>query len=342
MAGLWSGTCLLADFSYEQTSKVTGGAMAGMMKFAGAFSKQAREPMKTTVAVKGDRMAHISSMSVQIIDLAKETMTNIDFQKKTYSVLTFAQLTEAMNQMNSKIRDEQGNETTELTFKASVKETGQKRNVAGMDARQVILTMEMEGTDKKTGQKAVAMTMTSDMWLAPGVAGYDEVRDFYKRMAQKMSWAPSMGMMAPAGSQKGMAEMMKEMSKLDGVPVFQVINMGGAGMPPGQQGAAQQQSQQPQQQQQAEQQSSGGALGRLAGGKLGGFGGFGRKKKQDDQPAAEQSGSSQSAAAPQGAPGSLMEMTTELSAFSTSAVDASKFEVPAGFKQVESDMLKRR
>jgi hypothetical protein len=35
-----------------------------------------------------------------------------------------------------------------------------------------------------------------------------------------------------------------------------------------------------------------------------------------------------------------MEMTTELSGFSSGAVDASKFEVPAGFKQVESPMLK--
>ena len=52
--------CLPAfgDFSYEQTAKLTGGMLAGMMKFAGVFSKQAREPMVTTVAVKGDRMLH--------------------------------------------------------------------------------------------------------------------------------------------------------------------------------------------------------------------------------------------------------------------------------------------
>ena len=47
---------LLADFSYEQTSKITGGAIAGMMKVVGAFSRQAREPIRSTVAVKGDRM----------------------------------------------------------------------------------------------------------------------------------------------------------------------------------------------------------------------------------------------------------------------------------------------
>ena len=29
------------------------------------------------------------------------------------------------------------------------------------------------------------------MWLAPKVAGYNEITDFYKRMAQKLNWAPT-------------------------------------------------------------------------------------------------------------------------------------------------------
>ena len=37
-------------------------------------------------------------------------------------------------------------------------------------------------------------------------------------------------------------------------------------------------------------------------------------------------------------PGALIEMTTEMSGFSAAAVDASQFEVPAGFKKVESDL----
>ncbi len=343
---LWSGTGLLADFSYDQTTKITGGMMAGMMKFAGAFSKQAREPMKSTMAVKGDRMAHIMGNSAQIIDLGKQTVTHIDFQKKTYSVLTFEEYSKAIEALSTKMRNEKGEEAMDLNMKASVKETGEKRNVAGMDARQVILTIEMEGTDKKTGKQGVFMTMTSDMWLAP-VAGYEEVREFYKRMSQKINWAPSMGMMAPQGSAKGFAEMAKEMSKLDGVPVYQVMKMGSATPPPGQEsaGAAAPPQQQPApQEQQAEQEkpSSGGALGRLAGGRLGGLGGFGRKKKQEDQQqaSAQSSGGQASGNAQQGAPGSLIEMTSEFSAFSTASVDASKFDVPAGFKQVESEMLK--
>jgi hypothetical protein len=36
-----------------------------------------------------------------------------------------------------------------------------------------------------------------------------------------------------------------------------------------------------------------------------------------------------------------MELTTELTSFSSGAADSSKFEVPAGFKQVEHDMAKQ-
>jgi hypothetical protein len=297
---------------------MTGGAMAGLMR---TFSKQAREPIKMSIAVKGDRMVSVSPTTGSIIDLDKETMTQIDFQKKTYSVLTFAQFAESLNQATKRNEGE-------LTIKPSLKETGQKRMVAGMDARQVILTMEMEGTDKKTGKQSTVMTITSDMWVAANVPGYEEVRNFYKRMIAKMNWAPSMGMMAP-GSAKGMTEMMKEMSKINGVPVYQTVKMGSAmGAQPGAEGAAPEQQQQQGQQAEAEK-SSGGALGRLGG--LGGLGGFGRKKKQEDQAGAK--------GGPAGS-GSLMEFTSETGGFSTAPVDPSKFSVPAGFKQVEGDLLK--
>jgi hypothetical protein len=53
-----AGSSLLADFTYQETSTITGGAMLSMMKLAGVFSKQAREPIQSTIAVKGDKMVH--------------------------------------------------------------------------------------------------------------------------------------------------------------------------------------------------------------------------------------------------------------------------------------------
>ena len=216
-------SCLRADFSYEQTSRMTGGMMAGVMKIAGAFSKQAREPIRSTVLVKGNRMAKLDARSGHIIDVDKETITEIDFERRTYSVITFAQMAEALKQLEAKMKSEKGDEQADISVKASVKETGQSKPISGVDTREVILTLEMEGTDKKSGQRSVFMVMTADMWMGQH-AGYSEVRDLYQRMAQKLNWTPGGGMFAQgqSGIMRGMADLQKEASKLEGVPVYQV------------------------------------------------------------------------------------------------------------------------
>jgi hypothetical protein len=338
---VFSSTWLRADFSMEQTSQITGGMLAGMMKMAGAFTRQAREPMHTTVAVKGDRMVHLSAQRAQIIDLGKETITSVDFQRKTYSVMTFAQMKQALADLSARMRGNK-QDGADVKFKVSVNPTGQTKQIAGVDTRETILKIEMEGSDPNTGQTGT-MTMTSDMWLVPKVAGYEEVTNFHRRMAQKLDWAPGGGMMmAHPDIAKAMSELYKQSGSLDGIPVYQIVKMGAAGAgaappagtqaPPPQQAGAQDNPP-----------SAESALGAALGGKLGRFGGLGRKKKQDAPPADQASSApaSEPATAPQGdASGALMEMTMEASGFSSAAVDSARFDVPDGFKQVEPEMLK--
>jgi hypothetical protein len=79
------------------------------------------------------------------------------------------------------------------------------------------------------------------------------------------------------------------------------------------------------------------ALGRMGriGGIGGGLGGLRRNKK----PAETQTSNSGSASGNL-VPATTMEMTMEVVSFSRGAVDGSKFDVPAGYKQVESEMKK--
>jgi hypothetical protein len=142
--------------------------MAGMVKFAGAFSKQAREPMRSTVLVKGDRMAMVSGDRINVIDLNKETFTDIDLKNKTYATITFADMKAAMVKMQEKMK---GNNDADFSFSADVKNTGASRVVNGMEAKQTVLTLKMEGTDKKSGNK-MNMVVASDMWTrSPWSAG---------------------------------------------------------------------------------------------------------------------------------------------------------------------------
>ena len=348
-----SAVGLKADFTYEQSSQITGGMMAAAMKMAGAFSKTAREPIKTTFMVQGNRMVTLSRDSANITDLDKETITDVNFQKKTYSVMTFAQMAQAMQELSQKMKQSDA----QVDFKASVKDGEQTKLISGLNTKLVILTLEMENTDPKTGQKGT-MVVTSEMWMAPTVPGYNEVRDFHMRMAKKLNWTPGggVGAMGGAGVTQGMKGLYTEAAKLEGVPVLQVTRMGMKGEAYDQaneQKAASQnereQSPKPNAGEAASNQAAGRLGGGLAGGVmggLGGLGGFGRKKKTEPAkeptpppppPPVEQA---KAQPAPAGAPGSLMVMNTELSSFAPSA-DATKFQVPAGFKQVESEMLKR-
>ena len=72
---------LFADYTYQETTQLTGGSMLHTMKMMGAFSSQAKkagDPVVSTVYIKGNRMAKVTPDGIEIIDLDKETMTHVD------------------------------------------------------------------------------------------------------------------------------------------------------------------------------------------------------------------------------------------------------------------------
>src|SRR5262245_57973916 len=111
---LFVPSVLWADFSYTQTTKVTGGSLLNMTRFMpGAGSL--REPQTHTIAVKGGKMATYDNNTATIIDADGETMTQIDFKKKQYSVITFNEMKQAfqamqqqMQQMQAQLQQAQG------------------------------------------------------------------------------------------------------------------------------------------------------------------------------------------------------------------------------------------
>jgi hypothetical protein len=350
-----SAVLMRADFTYTETTQMTGGSLAAMMQSLGPLAGRAREPIVSTHIVKGNRMATISRDTVSITDLDKETITTIDNGKKQYTVMTFAEMKqrmqEGMQRMQGRQKGKDG-EDVQANFKVSAKATGQTKTVQGLTAKEMVITMTMEMADAKSGQ-AGTMDFVTDSWVAP-LPGYDEVREFHKRMAVKMGAMFGSGMQqiaqmnaGQANMGKGMEEIAKEMQKLDGIPVESTVKMGGAGNrnaaapppPPPSSNAGTCSADAPSQQPQKSSQTPAGALAGALGGRLGGFGGLGRRPKED-QPAPAQT-QSQSGCTPApaaggaAASGALMEMTTTLTSFSPASADNTKFEIPAGYKQVE-------
>jgi hypothetical protein len=349
---LASSTFAFADFQYSETTTITGGSIVGMMKMAGTFSKQARqanEPINSTVVIQGNRMARISTNYSEIVDLDKETITHIDNLKKTYTVMTFEEMRQHIAEAARKSRERQqgrndsqatANPDEKLDFHVNVRNTSNTKEVAGLKASEAILTMAVDAQNTKTGEKG-NLAITNDMWMAPEVPGYAEVRDFQKRYALKMgamfneSVSPAMLASMQPGSSQGMGELAKEMSKLKGTPVLQIMRLGSTtnGQPlPAASEAPLPESNAPAMPSAGDvaKESVTSSISSKLGG-LGGLGGFGHKKKKEE-PAPEQK--SGAAAQPQSAV--LIESKTELTSFSRDKVDATKFNVPAGYKQVES------
>jgi hypothetical protein len=340
---------LHADFTYTETTQITGGSMLGLMKMAGAFSRQARQagdPIVSTVAIKGNRMAHINPTSTEIIDLDAETITTIDTLKRQYTVVTFEQMKQQIAAAAAKMKEQQQKtqattpqqpSTTDVKFQIHVRNTEQAKEVSGLSTKESILTMNMDATDKSSGQTG-SLAMTNDMWLAPEIPGYDEVKEFYRKFAVKMgtvfSSAINPAMLAQyQGASKGMADMAEEMSKLKGTPVLQVMRMGmttdgtplpaasEAPLPPTPAGPVM-----PSAGDVAKQSASSAISSKLGGFGLGGFG----KKKADPPPPDPPSATT----ATQPTSSVLMETNTQMGNFSRTVNDAS-FAIPAGFKLVQ-------
>jgi hypothetical protein len=193
------------------------------------------------------------------------------------------------------------------------------------------------------------------------MAGVD-MSAFKAQMAQMSQMKQNPGMAQMFGSQPGsaeaMAEMQKEMAKLKGTRIMEVTRMGGSGTGPG---AAQNSAQTTAPAAAAPTPSAGSVAGQVAGetaaqtaageaGRLGVFGnalgssalGAFHKKKAATPPPAP-AATATATATPAAAGGTqttssavLMEMTMQKSNFSQETVPSSAFQVPAGFKKVES------
>lgn len=356
-----------AEFSYVEKAEVTGGAIKRMMGMFGRFAKGMNAPIVTTHSYSGGKMATVNEKTREIWDVNAETITHIDVDKKEYATITFAEFAQVTTAMAEKMSEalNQGKKDmadASAKWKASFDKNGQTRQVAGVSANGGTMKLELEGTDRKTGQSGV-MKMDIDMWMGK-VPGWEVKQAFDKRMGEKLvaKAGPQMQAFAQAGpaAMEAMKEAGRKMSELGEMQLASVTRMYSdgpmmAGMPPESAPASGGKS------------SSGGGesigqvvkeeatreaeyeAARRAGGRLGGLGGRlgGRlgglaSRRQKEQPAPEQQPKAEEKAAAPAAPagpGVLMELTSEVISYSSSA-DPAAFTVPAGFKQVEHPMKK--
>jgi hypothetical protein len=233
------GSPLAAEVKTREKSLIKFEGMLG--RVVGMFGgKAAKEGIVSTTAVKGDRKASVNENSGHIIDLAEEKVYDLDFRKKEYRVTTFEELRQRMREAQEKAKKdmerEEGAEKSdqpqkELEFEFDVKETGQRKQIAGHDARQVIMTVTAREKGKALDEGG-GFVMTSDSWLGPELPALKELADFDMRYYKQLYGADAFGMAAeqmamvlamyPALKQAS-DRLKQEGTKLQGTPLASTV-----------------------------------------------------------------------------------------------------------------------
>jgi len=310
----------------EKTTVQLPGALGGMMKVFGG--KTARQGLIQKVAVKGNRKMTTTDDTAELIDLSEEKVYQIDLKKKTYTVLTFAEMKRQMEEAMAKAKEEAAKNPSakpepqptpeqkpEFTIDAKISESGQKKTINGYDCREVVMTITVTPKDKAAENGT--MTMVTSMWLTPSIAAMKELEDFDRRYAEKMitplatelaqQVAPAMAVYP--GLQEAMGKFEIEKVNMSGTAVLTTMRTQIA-VPPD----AANKSQTPPPAAEPTKQSS---IPTSIGGLLGGLG-----RKAAPKP-------DESASTP---PGTLMSTNHELVSVST-VVSSADISIPAGFKE---------
>src|SRR5918993_3368141 len=306
---------LSADVQTREKTLVKFEGMLGRM--VGLFGgKAAKEGVVSTSAVKGDRKSTMSDSTGQIIDLNEEKIYDVDLKKKEYKVTTFEEMRQRMREAKEKAekdakeqagKEEQPKEkqepTKEWELDFDAKETGQKKQIAGYDARQVIMTVTLREKGKPL-EESGGVIMTSDTWFGPNIPALKELMAFNMRYYQKLYGEQSTVLAAEQMAMvMAMYPMLKQASdrlkqegnKLDGTPLATVTTFEAV--------KSKAQMAQP-----ASQENSGGGLGGMLARKM-------MKKPEDPKPRA-----------------TIFTAHHEYQEVGTS-VDATSLALPAGFKQ---------
>jgi hypothetical protein len=307
--------------------------------------------------------------TIEIVRLDRGTIDRLNVAKKEYTETSFADMRQQMQQFAARAggggsggaeAPQQSNpggiDDSHCTWsdpKSEVKRTGEKSTIAGYDAERLSLRASQACTDPQTGQ-VCEFVLTMDQWLAPNFQSGTEALKYHQAYAQALGLATTTTSsrdiaeraQAMFGRYKGIwSELAAKIGEMKGYPVKTSFSLaiGGPQCKSTQnngQGTQASNSSQGSSDASANQ-SSGSSTPPTSpadaaaqiGNKLAGFFKKNASASSSGTDASAPGGAS-SAPAAQPAPGGylpVVTMTSELVSVSTTTVDPSLFEIPAGY-----------
>jgi hypothetical protein len=228
-----------------------------------------------------------------------DSSTILDFDAQTLTVIHHSAKTYTV----TKFADlGQAMRNADVDAKIDVRETAQRKNINGYNASEIVMTMSVE--NPQTAQMGMKMQIEMDIWMSPDVPGAKDLRAFYEKNADRFPWAAMAGSGANPVMQKVMADMQKKMIALGGIAVLQVMRMKMAGGNEAQTAQMQQ-----------------GIRAQLEA----------MRAKGGQQAAMAEQALARMGAAGGGNGGTMMEITTESTGFSTGSITDAVFAIPDGY-----------
>jgi hypothetical protein len=299
---------ITADVRTRERTAIKFEGMLG--RVVGMFGgRAAREGIVSTTVVRGNRKATMNDATTQIIDLSEERVYDLDMKRRTYQVTTFDELRRRMREAREKAErdakqqreEEPGQEPgVDLEVDFDVKDTGNRKQIAGYDARNTVITITMRQKGQSLEQGG-GLLLVSDAWFGPAVPQLNEIAQFDMRYWEQLEGPQTVGMSAEQlaallamypGVAQAMERMKTESTKLEGTMLAQTMTFEAV-------------RSRAQMQEQPKSQTGGGIGGMVAR----------RIKKDDPNPRS-----------------TIFTIDHEYQEISTS-VDAASLAIPEGFKQ---------
>ena len=223
-----AASSLLADVTYDQSVKYTGGSVLDLAKMmaknpmvgrkGGANMASAFQDQNFTVYIKGSKMARIGPNVSTITDVDAGTITTVNNQAHTYTTRTF-------DEMRQNLAAMQHGQSGDIQFDVKTEKTGKTQEIDGLTAIEIVLTLTA-----KPGSANPNMAVRVEDWIVPATAATRELADYLKRLSEKFSLA--FGAMPGLGSAgAGISAAFKEGLKLDGYPALSDMSMSGITAP---------------------------------------------------------------------------------------------------------------
>jgi hypothetical protein len=322
------------DVQYRTTSKVEmKGALGAIAKIASKFGGGGTGDAVQTTSIKGARMrTDDGDQSSVIVDLDKSSFTMLDHRRKTYTVVTVAQMAQALDSLSKAMAPAQAaaqpqpaagdGGRADVKFDLKVDPTGEKKPVAGADAERTWITLTTDVAYTPEGETkaedAGRIVMFVDQWNSKDHPAWKAMQEFQRKtpaMFEQQGSRSSAALAGQPGMTAAMAKAAEEASKIEGLDMLSTTYMVMVA-PDKQFDRTLAMSEKP------VEEKKGPSASDVAKSALGGILG---RKKQEEKPAQEEPPPDQV---------TLVVVTQQVTDVSTASLPASLFEVPAGYREV--------